>query len=289
VRIAYIISAYRNPDQLVRLIHRLVAVGVTVLVHIDLRSDQAIFDRVAEGVADKPEVHLLERHRCVWGDFGHVRATLKGIAELYRQDIDFDYLVLLTGQDYPIKTNAQIRQFLGRSQGRSYMAHFLLPTTEWEGGGMQRLNRRHLRLLGRHYTLPLRSRLPAGFAFYGGSSYWCLSRACIDYIDQFVRAHPSFVRFFRYVDVPDEIFFQTILMNSPLAPSIVDDDMRYIDWKDPAAGSPAVLGLEDFTRLASSTKLYARKFDDHVDAGILGRIDQELLGIVDSGTVPGHG
>lgn len=81
------------------------------------------------------------------------------------------------------------------------------------------------------------------------------------------------------MDVPDEIFFQTILLNSSLASDIVNDDMRYIEWKDPNSGSPSVLDMNDFPGLANSPKLFARKFDEEVDVEILDRIDHEILGV----------
>jgi hypothetical protein len=91
--------------------------------------------------------------------------------------------------------------------------------------------------------------------------------------------NPALVRFFKYVDVPDEIFFQTVLLNSPYRDIIVNDNLRHIDWKDPTAGSPAVLTRSDFPALAESPKLFARKFDVRVDAGILDMIDERLLGL----------
>lgn len=77
--------------------------------------------------------------------------------------------------------------------------------------------------------------------------------------------------------MPDEIFFQTIVLNSPLAHTVVNDDLRYLEWRDPAlAGGPAVLGEHDFRKIMSSSKLFARKFDMTQDAEILELIDAEV-------------
>jgi hypothetical protein len=283
VRLAYIISAYRQPDLLLRLIRRLSGGGTSFFVHVDLRSGSEVFDRVVAGSSHLPEVQLLERHNCRWGDFGHVRASLKGIDRLVGGGTDFDYAVLLTGQDYPIKQPGQIRAFFEAAEGRSFMAHFPLPTDEWTGGGLERIERWHVRVAGRHYSLPARRRVPGGLAPYGGSSYWCLARDCVEFIHDVVDADPAITRFFEHVDVPDEIFFQTVLMNSPHAAHIVNDDLRHIDWRDTNAGSPAVLGIEDLPLLKASPKLFARKFDEEVDLEVLDRIDREILGVRESG------
>jgi hypothetical protein len=99
----------------------------------------------------------------------------------------------------------------------------------------------------------------------------------VRYLREFVAASPGVVRFFRHVDVPDELFFQTVLCSSPLRERIVNDNLRFIDWRDPASGSPAVLTSADFPALQASPKLFARKFDATADAGILDLIDRELL------------
>lgn len=77
-----------------------------------------------------------------------------------------------------------------------------------------------------HLHLPLRRRFPLGLVAYGGSSYWWSTREAIQYVQRFVVEQPGAYRFFKHVDVPDEIFFHTILMNSPLRESVVNDERR---------------------------------------------------------------
>lgn len=284
MRIAYIVSAYRYAGQLARLIHRLQDPGTSFLVHIDRKSP--IQDEVAARVDGVPGLQFLKRHRCVWGGFGHVAATLEGIRAICDGRVACDYVVLLTGQDYPLKSNEVIRDTLRKADGRAFMEHFPLPTEHWEGGGLDRVLRRHVRWLGRHVVFPrgldspFVRRFPMGLQPFGGSSYWCLPRDCVEYIGAFVRRHPRFVRFFRYADVPDEIMFQTILLNSSLRDRVVDDNLRHVEWPDATSGSPAVLTTDDFDALAASPKLFARKFDVTVDATILDLVDARLLGVI---------
>jgi hypothetical protein len=91
---------------------------------------------------------------------------------------------------------------------------------------------------------------------------------------RFVREHRRFVRYFRTVDVPDEVFFQTILLNSPLRDEIVDDDLRHVVWEEHGV---ALLGPERLDELAASPQLFARKFDVERDPGVLDLIDDRLL------------
>ncbi|HSK16940.1 MAG TPA: beta-1,6-N-acetylglucosaminyltransferase [Gaiellaceae bacterium] len=277
--LAYIISAYKLPDQLIRLVRRLDTETSSFFVHVDRKTDDDTYRRMTEPLSGLDNVHFLERHRCHYGGFGHVEATIKGIRELFRRGIPFDHVLLLTGQDYPIASNRRIGAFFREHEGLSFMTHFPLPSDEWQEGGMDRIESWHVRL-GSHYVrIPgIRARFgrgyPAGLRPFGGSAYWCLSRECTEFVHRFLGDARSYVRFFRFVDVPDEIFFQTILLNSPLRDAIVNDDLRYLEWRHPeVAGGPAVLRRADFENIMSSGKLFARKFDATEDAEILDLID----------------
>ena len=282
-RIAYIISAYKLPEQVVRLVCRLQTDTSSFFLHIDKKSDNSVVQYVSEHLRSQPNVYLLKRHTCYWGGFGHVAATLEGIRMLPEVGVKFDYLVVLTGQDYPIKSANYIGSFLSEHQGELFMESFPLPHHEWENDGMDRVRRWHLRVFQRHFWFPPPgSRMPLrvppqGMRLFGGSSYWCITRECVEYISQFLGSHRDFVRFFKYVDVPDELFFQTIVMNSSFREAVIKDNLTYIDWKDSTAGSPALLTSADFPSLASSHKLFARKFDATTDLAILDMIDHDLL------------
>jgi hypothetical protein len=71
-----------------------------------------------------------------------------------------------------------------------------------------------------------------------------------------------------------------VVMNSDLAGTVVNDNLRYIDWSRDRR--PAVLGIEDLERLRTSTKLFGRKFDVGRDSAILDAIDRELLDVAKS-------
>jgi Core-2/I-Branching enzyme len=278
MRIAYIVTAYKNPEQAVRLVRRLDEGDVHFFIHVDKRTNEADHARITEPLDGLPNVHFLERHRCDWGGFGHVQATLKGIAEIERIELEPDYVILLTGQDYPIVANAEIKAFLANRNGDSFLNHFPLPSEQWEGGGLPRIDRWHIRTRGRHWTVSgrrfsIERRLPLRLQPFGGSSYWCLSRDAVTYVHRLIHESPSVVRFFRYADVPDEIFFQTIILNSALRPTVVNDDLRYIRWANWNDARPAILGKADFEAIMNSGKLFARKFDMSSDGEILDMID----------------
>lgn len=283
MNLAYIVSAYKLPEQLVRLVLRLNTDTSKFLIHVDRKTDEAVFRRMTEPLRHLSNVHFLERHRCFYGGFGHVRATLKGIDEIFRQRLPFDYVILLTGQDYPIKSNRHIEEFFSRHEGGSFIEYFPLPSDGWAGGGLDRIGAWHVRLGGTHVRIPgpargkFRRRLPSGLRPFGGSAYWCLSRESIEYVHAFINRSRSYVRFFKHVNVPDEHFFHTILLNSPLKDTVVNDDLRYLEWRDTdVAGGPAVLRKDDYTNIMDAPELFARKFDVTQDPELLDMIDAAI-------------
>jgi hypothetical protein len=276
VQVAYVISAYKLPQQLVRLVRRLDTPNSTFAIHVDRKTPDAIHRQMVQGLRDLQSVRFVERHTCHWGGFGHVRATLKGIDRLLRDGIAFDFVVLLSGQDYPLRTPRAIEEFLARAGGRSFMSHWPLPHEPWSGrGGLDRIERWHLvgpRHL--HLSLALRRRLPGGLVPFGGGPYWCLARPLVERVHEVVLTRPDLVRFFEHAFIPDELFFQTILLNSVLADSIAGRHLHYISWD--AEPGPKILGVDDVETLLDSEKLFARKFDVAVDPHVLDLIDERL-------------
>src|SRR5690606_11528487 len=119
--------------------------------------------------------------------------------------------------------------------------------------------------------------LPSGFVFTGRSQWMTLSVRHVRYVLDFVGKNPQVVRFFRHTWGPDEVFFQTILYNSPYREDSVHDGLRYIDWSEGKA-SPKTLTQGDLDVLRQEGKFFARKFDASIDSDILDCIDSNLLG-----------
>lgn len=300
MKIIYIILGHKLLQQLVRLVNRISTENSTIIIHIDKKTDDITYRKILGSLRTYNNVYFLERHVCNWGDFGIVKASLKGIQKIITLNIPGDYVIQLTGQDYPIKSNSEIQRFLEQSNGNSFLDYCTLPTENWHGnGGLDRITHFHFHFFGRHVgfpnehqfknriinlsysilskLIPLSRKLPGELKLFGGSTYWCLSRDCIEYIYRFVQQNSSFVKFFKYVNIPNEIFFQTIILNSILKDHVVNRNITYIDWSKPSPPYPAILCKEDFERLIDTDNLFARKFDASIDEEILDMIDKRIL------------
>ena len=284
-KIAYIILAHRDPTLLARTIDKLSdkqTNRIEFFIHIDKKSDITNF-LFLENIRN---VHLVKNRIDVkWGSISIVQATLAGLYEA-SHDPNINYFFIISGQDYPIKKPSEILALT--EQNKSYLKYDSLPFSNWKGGGMHRFNRYHFvisrdRIIRRldnvlNFFLP-RRKLPLNQKPFGGD-YWCgLNVESVTYIFEFIKSNPTYLDFYKYTYLADEIFFQTVLLNAPqnITQNIVNQKISYADWSKPKGPPPAVLSIEDFDSIKNSQCLFVRKIDSVKSNGLLDLIDTNLL------------
>ena len=112
----------------------------------------------------------------------------------------------------------------------------------------------------------------------GGSNHLILSRDAVAYAvnDPYAR---RITQWLRYTGIAEECIFQSVLLNSPLADRIVNDDRRAICWKQAGDPSPMTLTLAQLGWLREAQakgQLFARKFDTAVDDALLCTLEKDL-------------
>ena len=113
------------------------------------------------------------------------------------------------------------------------------------------------------------------FIAYGGWFFCTLSRPCVQYVRDFARDHPDLVRFFRTVLAPEEVFLQTVLVNS--GKFRFDPAARhYIDLSNSRNSHSKTLGVADLDAMLASGANWARKFDPVYDAEVLDILDRHI-------------
>jgi hypothetical protein len=125
--------------------------------------------------------------------------------------------------------------------------------------------------------------------FYYGESWWTLTRAALDLVIDEMHAE-THVAYFRFLQVPDEHFIQTLLGNKQRAPSSLGRHVAgtpvFVDHADPERyrfGRDA-LTAGKFRQAASTGRhLFARKFDPELAPDVAlaiaeGRYFSDILG-----------
>lgn len=254
-----------------------------IFVHFDASASVDDWARLVDDAGRHPNVKLVRRHRCWWGSFGIVQGTIEMISEAIASRSMFDYGVLLSGSDFPIKSNSFIQDFFSNSPNQEYMECFPVDgENRWskdEGkySAKYRYAYYHAWFRSRNLRLTRRAQGPNGLRIHGGSQWWALTRPALEYVDAFIKSEPTYTKFYRHTLIPDESFFQTILGNSPFSENLSGGDITLALWNKPEPPYPALLGMNDWEAIVQSKKLFARKFSADIDSNILKKIEIELL------------
>ncbi|OEZ61619.1 beta-1,6-N-acetylglucosaminyltransferase [Duganella sp. HH105] len=302
MKVAYLILAHDQPELFGRLISALQYPGVSIYALIDGKKEQLPFEQAAAEHA----VHFVsDRVKVNWAGYSQVEAML-ALLQAATAAGGHDAYIFLSGRDYPIQSNEALFSHLQRHPGMSFMNFYQLS----DGTDFVHLIKKYafrdfysrlpsdlLRKVVRYmvdavnFILPPR-KFVKGMLAYRGSTSWCLSGAAANYIVNFVKQpqNKGFIRFFRMSSGADEIFFQTILLNSALAPSCagyqepsmkdrstlaVNENkvsLHYIDW-NPERENPAILEQRDLAGILQSGKFFARKMDGKRSAELLQSIN----------------
>jgi hypothetical protein len=113
------------------------------------------------------------------------------------------------------------------------------------------------------------------FICYGGSFFCVLSASCVRYARDFANENPDIVKFFRAVLAPEEVFLQTVLVNSGKF-RLVPVGTHYADFSHSHYNHPKTLRVADLPALLDSGHDWARKFDSELDPEVLDMLDGQV-------------
>jgi hypothetical protein len=289
---AILITAYKNIAHLKRIVHALRRPEFYFFIHIDKKS--RLSGAELKELQEIPNVKLVsQKYRVNWGSVEHLK-TILFLSRMAFEECDSDYFHLITGHDFPLKSPDRLCAFFERNKGKEFLTCTKLPHPNWKEGGLNRILYYHAHSVinGKSYTgkkiaggfvhlqkiLGIKRRFPKDFpALYGGGTYWSLSRECIGYIFDYLHTHPQFLKCFDYTFCAEEIFFQTIVMNSPLKENTVNDNLRFILWEERNGNLPANLDETDYPAIAASNAMFARRFEYPVSETLLKKIEAEIM------------
>lgn len=307
MKFAYLVFVHKNPDQFIRLIKAIDTPDSVFYIHVDKKADIGPFKKIEQAI-DPNKITWLKRKGIVWAGFNMIRVSLDGLREIIKSKQPISHVTLLSGQDYPIKPIPEFHTFLMKNYGKDFIETSLMPRPNWQNGGMDRILYYHIHFPKFRLTYPLFSYLdikltykqygiwdvlkkivpyiPKGKPFprkflenttpYEGSQWWTLSFNTVKNIIRFLDKDERFYSYFKYTHVPDEMFFQTVVMNNDInqPENIINNNLRYVDWNS-QSGHPRTLDETDLDKLANSEAFFARKFNE--DSEVLNLIDNSLL------------
>lgn len=155
---AYLIMAHDNIKWLLKLIKALDDKRNDIYIHVDVKSRNIDVNLLSSHVSFSG-IYNVERMNCSWGDYTQIACEISLLKAAIKNK-HYDYLHLLSGSDFPIKSQNYIHDFFDSHAGKEFV-HF-----ETENIEQQQANREKL-----HFYYPLQK-------------YISNTRGCLYYIQR---------------------------------------------------------------------------------------------------------
>lgn len=282
---AILVTAYKNLQSLERLISCFDE-DFDFYIHIDKKCKEQV------PAFDGAHVHAIRRYSIQWGSERHLWA----IMELFRLSCSngpYSYYHVITASDYPVKPLGEFKSFFSDRNDKIYVDFHQLPWSAWVGeGGLERVKyywmgnqwcdfRTHkMTLTKKLLKIQRKMHFSRGMsmfpAWYGGLSYFSVPNDAAMAIASLPWRKVR--RRTRFTHIAEEVFLQTMLVNTFPSERLVSNPLRYTVWEGLANG-PRVLTEADFENLIQSGAFFARKVDPVDSATLMNRIDA-LCGFV---------
>ena len=281
MRLAYLIIAHQQPEQLDQMLYCIQHPDNVYLVMPDSKGLTGSEPALQAVVRRHPNVFIAPARDMRWASWSLMQARLDGIRELLARPEPWEVLINLSGQDFPLKSQEEIRAFFAANEGRNFL-NIVEPEKVWNDP-YARIQRIRLEppFMKSGWNVPkLRidrwSRHLGQARYVGGRPYMALTRSFCQHLIESTHL-PRWVKTLRHGYRPVEVLPHSFIMNSPHADTVENRLLHEEDWS--AGGShPKVFTLADRERLERSDKLFARKFDSRQDNEILRVLEKRVLG-----------
>lgn len=299
----FMIYTYIEPELLARTVAKL-APG-RVLVHVDAKIDEEPFiAAIREG--DRGRVEFVRpRHKVNWAGYSQIRAIRTLLARALEITEPNQYVVMMSGQDYPLYPGDALDDFFAQAEGKQFLRYFRID--ESDGAYRDQYYHRHYRdlpLLSNRRLTPRARKIrtasilgvdrlarllptptpPAGFTACFGPTHFAMTAEFAAYLEGMIT--PEVEQFFRTTFCPEEIMYQTLAASGPRR---INNGSSREDGSEPfvGRGNPLyanlhhidptlikVYTLDDWEEVAASDKLFLRKLTMTSSASLLDCIDE---------------
>lgn len=283
---AYLIMAHAAFGQLRQLITLLDDSRNDIFIHIDSKAGEVNYNDFMNCVKCS-QIFFTKRRSVTWGGDSQVKLEMDMIEDVVSRG-QYEYLHLLSGMDFPIKSKKFIFDFFDKHKGCEFV---MIDKNKDNETAIQRCNKHYFfqNKIGRENKRFYKaiqqgvlciegrigySRIPSSLrkSYHKGPNWFSITGEFAKYV---ISRKDWVSKNFSHTICADEVFLQTLLWNSHFRDNIyVNDSLKYsnlriTDWQ---RGNPYVWQNDDIDFLIHSPYLFARKFDTVSDNYIYNRI-----------------
>ncbi len=230
MNLTFIILAHNQPTFLKKVIDKLSTQKANIVVHFDLRASRTVYNDLVETYSGNKNVEFISVIKGVWGKWSLVQATIEALKVIQNSSWKSDYVHLMSGVEYPIRSLDNLRGFL-KENPLDFIECVDFKKTPWVRAGLEEerfqyyfpfsyqvMSKRFAICLKIQKRLKIRRKPPCGIEPRLGSQWWTLRWSTCDKLLKIIERKPQIVRYFKTTLIPDESFFQSLISHIiPLA------------------------------------------------------------------------
>lgn len=279
---AYLIIAHNNFEQLQLLISLLDDARNDIYLHIDKKVTEFSPETIK---AQYARLFFVDPISVTWG--GHSQIKCEMLLFKNAAPKHYMYYHLISGIDLPLKTQDEIHAFFQKHSGMNFIGYdkvaqetrnFVFRTQYYHilnniigkgQTGIKHILRKINKILIKLQVL-LHVKRKEIVPLYKGANWVSITDEMMQYI---LSCEKIIKKQFYYSHCGDELFLQSIAMQSPYRDKIIDHSYRAVTWE---GVTPRIYRKEDVPQLLASSDLFARKFDSKVDAEAIRLVVEHL-------------
>lgn len=289
MRHAYLIITHGSFDILEKQLRFLDSENADFFIHLDTHVKDFDFDQF-RSIPKKSSVTFVDRIRISWGHYSLAECELILLKAAVKGH--YDYYHLISGVDVPVKSREYIENYFAEHNGTNFLCYqgttlirdhsdrvkYYFPCQRWNirNRFLRTALRRTTTLAQKLVFVDRTRKWPEGWVVQKGAQWFSITDALAQYV---VSQEKQIYKMFHSTFCPDEIFIQTLVVNSPFRDTLPEnaftDDyrscLRYIDWN---RGKPYSFTEDDFEELIHLPPeyLFARKFDCRNHAEVIDKL-----------------
>lgn len=314
LKINYLILAHKNLSQLKRLIWRLSTdnpADFSIYVHLDKKWEITPEEIKSIEAVDSRVTVIPMRISCKLDDWSLIEAELNLAEFAYKKGPQDAYYVMMSGQDYPIKSNAMFADYCKNQYPKP-----LIDVTPWSPDNWVHLKFMNSPLYHTLYQIKVQNKtfdfalrafrrgidnlIPKkykmkrrlekmGVASFGGSQWWVLPDSAIKEILELYHSNEMLMKTYNKTLTPEETFFQTMVMRTSVAkcvdvnlPEQITQNCPTFAYFNPDGkkftGHPYIIDSNVWPLIKNSEYYFARKFDTELSPSVFDEIDEDIYG-----------
>lgn len=283
---ALIITAYKNTEQLMELLNS-VCDKFYVFLHIDKKSDINV-NKIKE--ANYPNLKIFSTYSITWGGYNHLASIIDLLREACIEQC-IDYIHIISGQDILVRSYEEFDKMFSSSSKIYMTCSHILDCDKTVRNRLERFvlsadldsRRIWVRVInGITYVIQKlafgkRKKIGDLEKIYKGMVWVSFPVNVGKYVLDYVDSSNKLMKDLYHTVIPEEFFFQTILMNSKYKENIVKENLRYTDWTGRNGSNPSFLDESDFDKIKNSNAFFARKIDPIISKKLINMIKRDVL------------